>query len=107
VREAINFSKRGVAVEAVSLPHTEYAVPFITSSPQPRRAPNLVRYDGVKYGFRSKGITIFWRCTPGRRRRVWSEVKEDYSGNLCPVRRILRPRTTERFPGEDTDAERF
>ncbi len=48
--------KEGAAVEEMSLPHTEYAVATYYILATAEASSNLARFDGARYGYRSKDI---------------------------------------------------
>lgn len=70
------FEKEGARVKRVSLPHTAYAVAVYYIICTAEASSNLARYDGVKYGFRSKeGRDLMEMYTQTRSRGFGQEVK--------------------------------
>ena len=77
VEEAIGqFEKWGAKIKRVSLPHTEYAVAIYYIIATAEASSNLARYDGVKYGLRSKGYCdLMEMYTQSRAKGFGREVK--------------------------------
>jgi aspartyl-tRNA(Asn)/glutamyl-tRNA(Gln) amidotransferase subunit A len=68
VRGAIDrLSDLGAQVQAVSLPHTGYALPVYYLIAPAEASANLARYDGVRYGYRAyaKGVKQVYRESRG------------------------------------------
>ena len=58
VQAAVDFyKKRGCTIKEVSLPHTEYAIAAYYIIATAEASSNLARYDGIRYGHRSKAAT--------------------------------------------------
>jgi aspartyl-tRNA(Asn)/glutamyl-tRNA(Gln) amidotransferase subunit A len=77
VTEAIDLFKHwGADVKRISLPHTEYAVAIYYIICTAEASSNLARYDGVKYGLRSKGYRDLMELyTQTRAKGFGKEVK--------------------------------
>ena len=77
VTEAIDlFKKWGAEVKRISLPHTEYAVAIYYIICTAEASSNLARYDGVKYGLRSKRYrNLMEMYTQTRAKGFGKEVK--------------------------------
>ena len=67
-------SNGGEIVE-ISLPNTNYALPAYYIVAPAEASSNLARYDGVKYGFRSKGINLIDMYEKTRSEGFGDEVK--------------------------------
>jgi aspartyl-tRNA(Asn)/glutamyl-tRNA(Gln) amidotransferase subunit A len=77
VEEAIDsLAKWGAEIQRISLPHTEYAVAIYYIIATAEASSNLARYDGVKYGFRSRGYRdLMEMYTQTRAKGFGNEVK--------------------------------
>jgi aspartyl-tRNA(Asn)/glutamyl-tRNA(Gln) amidotransferase subunit A len=65
-----------VIIQKISLPHTEYAVAIYYILATAEASSNLARYDGVKYGLRSKGYRdLMEMYTQTRAKGFGGEVK--------------------------------
>jgi aspartyl-tRNA(Asn)/glutamyl-tRNA(Gln) amidotransferase subunit A len=119
VIEAINlFKKWGCEIKRISLPHTEYAVAIYYIICTAEASSNLARYDGVKYGLRTKGYRdLMEMYTKTRAKGFGKEVKrriilgtyvlsagyyEAYYRKASQVRTLMRQDFEEAF--KDVDA---
>ncbi len=76
IREAIRVLERsGVAVEEISLPHTEYAIASYYIIATAEASSNLARYDGMKYGYRAPGRDLTETYMLTREQGFGPEVK--------------------------------
>ena len=64
----------GAEIVEISLPHTNYALPTYYIVAPAEASSNLARYDGVKYGFRSKGENLIDMYEKTRSEGFGSEV---------------------------------
>ena len=65
----------GAEVVDISLPHTNYALPTYYIVAPAEASSNLARYDGVKYGFRTKGENLIDMYEKTRSDGFGDEVK--------------------------------
>ncbi|NPV57275.1 MAG: Asp-tRNA(Asn)/Glu-tRNA(Gln) amidotransferase subunit GatA, partial [Anaerolineae bacterium] len=76
VRSAIQvLAELGATVEAVSLPHTEYALPVYYLIAPAEASANLARYDGVRYGLRAEADCMIDLMRRTRQAGFGAEVK--------------------------------
>jgi aspartyl-tRNA(Asn)/glutamyl-tRNA(Gln) amidotransferase subunit A len=76
VRTAIReLEKNGVAIEEISLPHTEYAVAVYYIVATAEASSNLARYDGMRYGYRADAKDLTETYMKSRDEGFGSEVK--------------------------------
>jgi aspartyl-tRNA(Asn)/glutamyl-tRNA(Gln) amidotransferase subunit A len=118
VKDAIDsFRKWGAEIQRISLPHTEYAVAIYYIIATAEASSNLARFDGVKYGFRSKGYRdLMEMYTQTRAKGFGKEVKrriilgtyvlsagyyEAYYRKASQVRTLMRKDFDEAFQNVD------
>ena len=65
----------GAVIVEISLPHTNYALPTYYIVAPAEASSNLARYDGVKYGFRSKGENLIGMYEKTRSEGFGAEVQ--------------------------------
>lgn len=76
VRQAIGvFESLGASLQPVSLPHTEYALPVYYLIAPAEASANLARYDGVRFGPRLSGETMWDIFFNTRGEKFGAEVK--------------------------------
>ena len=76
VRQAISqMEALGAEIQAVNLPHTEYALPVYYLIAPAEASANLARYDGIRYGPRAQATEMWeiFRLTRGQ--KFGAEVK--------------------------------
>jgi len=75
-KKGIEFLKdAGAIIKDISLPHTKYALPTYYIVAPAEASSNLARYDGVKYGHRSKGNNLIEMYENTRSEGFGDEVK--------------------------------
>ncbi len=77
IMDAVNLlQKNGAKIDEISLPHTKYAISTYYLIATAEASSNLARYDGVKYGHRSKeGFSIIDMYEKTRAEGFGREVK--------------------------------
>ena len=74
--KGIEYAKNcGAEIVEISLPNTNYALPTYYIVAPAEASSNLARYDGVKYGFRSKGENLIDMYEKTRSEGFGSEVQ--------------------------------
>ncbi len=90
-QKGIEYAKDcGAEIIDISLPHTKYALPTYYIVAPAEASSNLARYDGVKYGFRSKGENLIDMYEKTRSDGFGEEVQRSdllvvSSGSMCLV----------------------
>ena len=75
-KKGIDYLKdAGAIIKNISLPHTKYALPAYYIVAPAEASSNLARYDGVKYGHRSKGSNLVEMYENTRSEGFGDEVK--------------------------------
>jgi len=118
ITDAIDsFRRWGAEIQKISLPHTEYSVAVYYIIATAEASSNLARYDGVKYGLRSKGYRdLMEMYTQTRAKGFGKEVKrriilgtyvlsagyyEAYYRKASQVRTLIRKDFEEAFEKVD------
>jgi aspartyl-tRNA(Asn)/glutamyl-tRNA(Gln) amidotransferase subunit A len=112
-----SFNRWGAEIKRISLPHTEYAVAIYYIICTAEASSNLARYDGVKYGLRTKGYRdLMEMYTQTRAKGFGKEVKrriilgtyvlsagyyEAYYRKASQVRTLIRQDFEEAFKDVD------
>lgn len=82
----------GATIGECSLPHTEHALAAYYIIAPAEASANLARYDGVKYGHRTKDpnglMDVYMKSHRGRLRRRGQAP--DHDRHVCAVERLLR-----------------
>jgi aspartyl-tRNA(Asn)/glutamyl-tRNA(Gln) amidotransferase subunit A len=107
----------GMVVQDISLPHTEYAIPTYYIIATAEASSNLARYDGARYGTRSRGdVELGEMVTQSRTEGFGAEVKrrimlgtyvlsagyyEAYYKRAQRVRRLIQNDFLEAFESVD------
>jgi aspartyl-tRNA(Asn)/glutamyl-tRNA(Gln) amidotransferase subunit A len=120
VRQAIcTLENSGAQVSAVSLPHTEYALPVYYLIAPAEASANLARFDGIRYGPRSVAEAMWDIFRKTRGERFGAEVKrrimlgtyalsagyyDAYYGQAQKVRTLIKRDFEKAFAGVDVIA---
>lgn len=120
VRAAIQtLADLGAAVQEISLPHTEYALPVYYLIAPAEASANLARYDGVRFGYRAEAETLSELFNRSRSEGFGAEVKrrimlgtyalsagyyEAYYGQAQKVRTLIRQDFEQAFQQVDVIA---
>jgi aspartyl-tRNA(Asn)/glutamyl-tRNA(Gln) amidotransferase subunit A len=107
----------GAKTEEISLPHTDYAVATYYILATAEASSNLARYDGVKYGYRAKGVNdLYEMYARSRAEGFGAEVKrrimlgtyalssgyyEAYYGKAQKVRSLIKEDFDQAFEQVD------
>jgi aspartyl-tRNA(Asn)/glutamyl-tRNA(Gln) amidotransferase subunit A len=68
-------AKNGATIEAISLPHTEYAVAVYYIVATAEASSNLARYDGMRFGHRADAKDLSETYRVSRAEGFGAEVK--------------------------------